>query len=176
MVARDFCGEKTLATAHPLSNNWNQKWFTKRLDNEGCKVYLLNDTRREEGWMNVVKFNNYKADWDQKVAPFTSGTSVQEKIHDPLMIHTINGSAHHIYNGSIEGLHRTLVILHALLVSKIDPYTARFVLDSLTLDDLISAGLTISTPESTETSFQEAVRDCLDSNKPNVMMDTPIPI
>ena len=174
MVARDFRGEKTLATAYRLGNDWDPKWFTKWLDNKGCKDYLLNDTHTEEGRMNVAKFNNYKADCDEKVATLTSSTSVQEKIHSLLMLHTINGSAHHIYDSSIKGLHRTLAILHALLVSKIDPYTARFSLNSLTLDDLISAGLTVCTPKPTETSFQENIKDCLDSKKPNVMMDTPI--
>lgn len=176
LVARDFCGETILATAYPLGDYWNPGWFTNWLDNNGGKDYLLNDTHTEEGRMNVAKFNNYEAAWKENVATFTSKTSVQEKIHDLLILHTINGSAHDIYGGSIEGLHRTLAILHALLVSNIDPYTVRLVLNSLTLVDFILAGLRVGTSKPTEASIQDAVKDCLDSEKPNVMMDTPIPM
>ena len=76
VVAQEFCGEPTLATAYPLGHDWDPEWFTKWPDNKSYKDYLLNDAHAEEGRMNVVKFNNYKADWEEKVATFTSGASV----------------------------------------------------------------------------------------------------
>ena len=132
-IARDYRGSQILATAYPLGDTWDSKWFIKWYNEGGSKEYLQLDTRTEAGRLAVARFNDYEKEWAAKLESLENTNETHNMIYELLYLHTKKGNKDDIYGSSTEGLHRGLAIMHTLVKSKVNPFTGEIVPNSLTL-------------------------------------------